>query len=89
MVELLWVERELEEDALQDVVVYLGAGCHLVQPGTFEFKLTPTNKKLLADTYAVAEVALATDFNFHDHRSWTGRREKWISAAVADSAAAL
>jgi hypothetical protein len=57
---------------------YNCAGCHQVQPGSYEFKLTPAVNKALSDAYTInakpgePKGPYATDYPFH-HVAWMGK----------------
>jgi cbb3-type cytochrome oxidase cytochrome c subunit len=50
-------------------------GCHLIQPGTFEFKLNDQTLSKLEKTFASGKDAREKDYDFLYHHGWAGTEQ--------------
>jgi hypothetical protein len=48
------------------------AGCHLVRPGVYDFKITPEVKTRLQKAFETEKLTLKSDFNFLHNNAWVG-----------------
>jgi mono/diheme cytochrome c family protein len=65
-------ERQAEVKGRQVLDKFNCAGCHLVRPGIYDFKVTPAVTKLLQSSYETASGSFKTDHVFPDDNAWVG-----------------
>jgi cytochrome c2 len=47
-------------------------GCHLLRPGVFDFNRTSGSLKQLNESQEMSQAGMESDFDFTQHRNWTG-----------------
>jgi mono/diheme cytochrome c family protein len=66
-------DRMAEVKGRQILDTYNCAGCHLIQPGTFAFKVSDKTTKALESTFKIGKTSLEMDFNFLYDHNWAGQ----------------